>query len=153
MIKEASSVSSVRKIVAANLNRFMEEQHISRRKLSEELDIKYTTLCDWVKGNSTPKPEAVERLSAFLGVEVADFYVDHEEAADQFERLMRYSGNDMVLEMDVAKSLTEDQIRALLKKGFTFRRLTLEEYIERSGKPLRVSREIDWGEPVGRELW
>ena len=75
------------------------------------------------------------------------------EASNQFERIMRYSGNDMVLEMDVAKSLTEDQIRALLKKGFTFRRLTLEEYVERSGKPLRASRELNWGEPIRREIW
>jgi toxin ParE1/3/4 len=32
-------------------------------------------------------------------------------------------------------------------------RKDLEEIVDESGQPLRVSEEYDWGEPKGREIW
>lgn len=60
---KASDISGIRQIFASNLTRFMKERNITRRKLSDDLGIKYTTLCDWVNGNSTPKPEAVKAMA------------------------------------------------------------------------------------------
>ena len=60
---------------------------------------------------------------------------------------------DKILEMEMLEGLSDDQIRDLLKKGYSLRRKTLEEYIAESGKELRVSPEIDWGEPVKGERW
>ena len=34
-----------------------------------------------------------------------------------------------------------------------FRHKTLRERIEESGKPLQGIGELDWGEPVGSEVW
>ncbi len=34
-----------------------------------------------------------------------------------------------------------------------FRHKTLEERIAESGVPLTLSKELDYGEPVGREIW
>ena len=149
---KASDNYNIRQIFASNLTRFMKEQNITRRKLSDDLGIKYTTLCDWVNGNSSPKPEAVKAMGDYLGVSVSDFYIELEKASDPYARLHRYSGKGTVMEMELLKSLSDEQIRELLKKGFTFRHKTLEERAKESGG-LIVDGEFDYGEPVGREVW
>jgi len=149
---KASDISGIRQIFASNLTRFMKERNITRRKLSDDLGIKYTTLCDWVNGNSTPKPEAVKAMSDYLGVSISDFYIEIEKASDPYSRMLRYSGKGTVMEMELLESLSDEQIRELLKKGFTFRHKTLEERAKEYGG-LIVDGEFDYGEPVGREVW
>ena len=34
-----------------------------------------------------------------------------------------------------------------------FKHQTLEERVKKSGRPLSFSHEIDWGDPVGDEVW
>ncbi|MBR5788521.1 MAG: helix-turn-helix transcriptional regulator [Lachnospiraceae bacterium] len=149
---KVSDSYNIRQIFAANLTRFMKEQNVTRRKLSDDLGIKYTTLCDWVNGNSSPKPEAVKAMGDYFGVSVSDFYIELEKASDPYARLLRYSGKGTVMEMELLKSLSDEQIRELLKKGFTFRHKTLEERAKEFGE-LIVDGEFDCGEPVGREVW
>ncbi len=51
-----------------------------------------------------------------------------------------------------------DKLDITVKKGSIslskpFRHKTLEERIKESGVPLTLSGEMDFGEPVGREIW
>ncbi len=41
--------ANIRMIFSQNLCFLMEQKGITRRSLSRDLDIKYTTLCDWVE--------------------------------------------------------------------------------------------------------
>lgn len=153
MLSQASDVSVIRQVFAANLNRFMRERSISRRKMCADLGIKYTTLCDWAKGHSSPKPETIETMSRYFGVTVSDFYIDTDRPSDPFMRLMKYSEGGTVMDMELLKELSEDQVKELLKKGFTFKHKTLEERAAEWGGELGLDGEFDWGEPVGREVW
>ena len=47
----------------------------------------------------------------------------------------------------------DDQINELYSSGFSFQHKTLEEYVNESGGEFILSERIDWGEPVGREIW
>ena len=152
MSTQTSEVPNVKRILSANLTRFMEDRQISRRQLCEELDIKYTTLCDWVKGRTSPNPAALEAMSRFFGVAVADFYIEVDQPSDPFTRLLKYSGKEAVLELDILEGLSDEQVRELLKKGFTFRHKTMEERVAEFGGKLEFEP-FDWGEPVGREKW
>ena len=152
MSTQTSEVPNVKRILSANLTRFMEDRQISRRQLCEELDIKYTTLCDWVKGRTSPNPAALEAMSRFFGVAVADFYIEVDQPLDPFTRLLKYSGKEAVLELDILEGLSDEQVRELLKKGFTFRHKTMEERVAEFGGKLEFEP-FDWGEPVGREKW
>ena len=49
--------------------------------------------------------------------------------------------------------LNDDEVKDLVAAGFRFQHRTLEEYVELSGRPLKASQEVSWGEPVGREIW
>ena len=55
--------------------------------------------------------------------------------------------------MNKLDSMTDEEIKDLIDSGYRFPHKTLEQYIEESGKPFIISEEVDWGEPVGSELW
>lgn len=44
-----------REVFAENLKRFMDKENVSRRDLSKALNIPYTTLTTWLKGESYPR--------------------------------------------------------------------------------------------------
>ena len=55
--------------------------------------------------------------------------------------------------MRILDDLTDEQVKELLDSGFIFSHRRLEDYIDESGKALKLSGEMDWGDPVGAELW
>ncbi len=61
-----------REILGANLNALMEKRGISRNKLSADLNIKYTTLTDWIKGRTYPRIDSIEKLTNYFGINKSD---------------------------------------------------------------------------------
>ncbi|MCR4960888.1 MAG: helix-turn-helix domain-containing protein [Lachnospiraceae bacterium] len=144
----------IRAIIAENIVRNMEEQDISRQKLCKDLDVKYTTLCDWVKGTSSPKPEWLEKLAGYFGIAIGEFFIDYESKDTGMEgRLMAYAQKVKELDVKILEYLTDEQVTELLKHGFRFKHKSLEERITENDGQLTVSKEIDWGKPMGKEIW
>ena len=56
-------------ILAKNIRYYMEKNQKTRAALCEALDIKYTTLSDWVNGKTYPRIDKIERMAAYFGVE------------------------------------------------------------------------------------
>ena len=139
-------------LVSLNLTRFMKERNISRRQLSNDLNIKYTTLCDWINGNSTPRTDSLSSLAGYFGVDVSDFFIDVSEQSNPEPRLCRYK-EELTLSLNTTEHMTDAQIRELIKRGFTFKHKTLEERVAESGRPLVASEEFDWGPRLGDEIW
>ena len=50
-------------------------------------------------------------------------------------------------------NLNNDELKDLVESGWRFQHRSLEEYVKQSGRPLKASEEVNWGEPVGREIW
>ncbi len=144
---------SIRMIVSGNINRLLSESKKTRHQICDDLGIKYTTFCDWIKGNSSPKLESLEAMSSYFGVEIGDFFVDFDDPGDISKRLSSYAAHAMTLDVSILDSITDDQFRELINKGFSFRHKSLEEYIRESGRKLVASPEYAWGSPVGDELW
>ena len=150
MIKQRN----IKTVIASNIERGMKEKAVTRKQLCEDLNIKYTTLCDWIKGKTSPKPEWLEKMAGYFGIEIGEFFIDFESKdTGTEERLMAYAARAKQLDMKLLELLTDEQIKALLKQGFRFKHKTLEERIAENGGVLTVSKEIDWGEPMGREIW
>ncbi len=61
--------------------------------------------------------------------------------------------NTKQLNIRVLDYLSDEQVKELLKAGFTFSHKSLEEYISDSGKELNADPEFNWGETVGNEVW
>lgn len=150
-----SKKAKIRRIFSQNLCFLMEHKGITRRGLSRDLDIKYTTLCDWVNGRTIPREDQLDRLGRFFGIEAGEFFIDFEQndSVSEHKRLSRYLTDTRRLDMNVLDHMSDEQIRDLINSGFTFEHRKLEEYVMESGGKLIVSDEIDWGEPVGSEIW
>lgn len=149
----AVSCPDIRTIVAGNIQRFIAEKKKTRQEVADDLDIKYTTLCDWINAKSSPKLETLETLGRYFGVAIGDFFIDFDNIGDSVSRISAYAREAVNLDMSVLDSLTDEQIRELLNRGFSFKHKTIKDYVKESGGVLKVSPEFDWGEPVGDEIW
>ncbi len=100
-----------KQIMARNIQRFMDQRGISRQQLCDALDIKYTTLRDWLKGITYPRIGKVEAMANYFGCEKSDLIEDKKEKPTEDGGL---SEKRKAL-IDFAKSVPEDKADMILK--------------------------------------
>lgn len=53
-----------------------------------------------------------------------------------------------------SQNYLDEQIKPLSKLGIHIKKKSLEQYIEEAGaNKMIASKELDWGTPVGDEIW
>lgn len=57
-----------KEVFSKNIKKFMEINNVDRYKLAEALDIKYTTLSDWINGKIYPKIDKIELIANYFNV-------------------------------------------------------------------------------------
>ena len=112
--------SNIRMIFSQNLYFLMKQKGVTRRGLSKDLDIKYTTLCDWVNARTIPREDQLDGLSRYFGIEAGEFFIDFErnDAVSERKRLGRYLSGTRRLDMNVLEHMSDEQIRDLIDSGF-----------------------------------
>jgi len=60
--------------VSMNLKNLMALHNVSRKQLASDLNIKYSTLCEWLKANKMPRPEKLEMLAEYFNTSVDHFF-------------------------------------------------------------------------------
>ena len=71
-----------RNIFAENLQKYMEENNVSRKDLSEALKISYYTVTSWVNGSKYPRMDKVEMLADYFGIQKSDLIEEKEPATE-----------------------------------------------------------------------
>lgn len=61
-----------KQIMARNIRRFMAINNVDRMKLSKDLNIKYTTLSDWINEKTYPRIDKIELMANYFKVSKAD---------------------------------------------------------------------------------
>lgn len=51
---------------ATNLKRYMEVFKVSRKQLSNDINIKYSTICEWLKGTMLPRADKMEIVANYF---------------------------------------------------------------------------------------
>ncbi|MBF1152517.1 MAG: helix-turn-helix domain-containing protein [[Eubacterium] sulci] len=64
-------------IMARNIQYYMDLTGKSRNDMCEALNIKYTTFTDWVKGNTYPRIDSIEKMANYFGIEKSDLIEEH----------------------------------------------------------------------------
>ena len=152
MVSAANNID-LKTVFAANLLQLLSENNKSRKEVCKDIGVKYTTFCDWINGRTLPGTDSIEKISCYFGLQAGELFIDHNTVNASHKRIDAYYERIKELDMKTTESMTDEQIKELLKSGFKFKHKTLEQYIAESGKPLTISKEVDWGEPVGNEIW
>lgn len=108
-----------RDVMGKNIKRLLDEKGITRQELSDKLDIRYSTLTDWINGNTYPRIDSIERLANFFGVnksdlveEKAHYYYDDDTAALAEEL---HKNPRLRVLMSSSRKTTPEELEALIK--------------------------------------
>lgn len=66
-----------KEIMSKNIKHYMEVNGVTRKDMCEALGVKYTTLTDWINGNSYPRIDKIELMANYFGIAKADLVEDH----------------------------------------------------------------------------
>ncbi|HEM5468986.1 TPA: helix-turn-helix transcriptional regulator, partial [Streptococcus suis] len=61
-----------KEIFANNLRKYLSEKGMNPRQLAIELNLKYTTVNDWVNAKSYPRIDKIEKLSNYFNINKSD---------------------------------------------------------------------------------
>jgi len=61
-----------KKVLSNNIKRFMKQRGVERSKMAADLNVKYTTLTDWINGNVYPRIGSIEKIANYFNVEKSD---------------------------------------------------------------------------------
>ena len=71
-----------KEIMSKNIKKYMNEFGLTRNKLANDLDIKYTTLTDWIKGNTYPRIDKIELMAKYFHINKSDLIEDKSSLPD-----------------------------------------------------------------------
>ena len=132
-----------RKIIGNNISFLMFTYGKTRNDLCKDLDIKYTTLTDWIKGNTAPNIEYLEKLAGYFNLELGEFLIDIPNNSKLLSRVLTYAEKIGVTQMDTKLEIEK------AKEEFTHK--TFKERIDEYDGQISVY-DFDWGKPKGDEM-
>ena len=65
-----------KRILARNILHYMDIKGVTKQQVCADLDLKYSTFVEWIKGRAYPRIGTVERLSRYFGCEKSDLIED-----------------------------------------------------------------------------
>ena len=96
-----------KKIMANNIQYYMDMYQKTRQDMCDALGVKYTTFTDWVKGNSYPRIDKIELMANYFGISKADLVEERNILTPRDER-------------DIEKILDQTREQLLSQEGLMF---------------------------------
>jgi Uma2 family endonuclease len=122
---------NLKKVIASNMVYLMRIYGKSRKEVCADLDISYTTFCDWINARTYPRLDALEHLGYYFRVGTRDFFVEIEKNHAMAERLSSYASL-----LGVRKDDGSEKRGGSEKDGFS-----VEDYYETpEGYPVELIR-------------
>ena len=76
---------NTREVFKKNLNRYIGLTGKTKREISEEIPIPYTTLVDWANGNKFPRADGIEKLANYFKILKSDLLEEKPIMVDEGE--------------------------------------------------------------------
>lgn len=61
-----------KRIMGNNIQMYMNKMGIERRELAKAIGVPYSSLTDWINGNTYPRIDKIEKMARYFGIEKAD---------------------------------------------------------------------------------
>ena len=58
-----------KEIMSMNIKHYMELKGVDRMQLSEDLNVSYTTISDWINAKTYPRIDKIELMANYFGVD------------------------------------------------------------------------------------
>jgi len=71
-----------KKIMAKNIQYYMDLNKKTRNDMCDALGVKYTTFTDWVKGNTYPRIDKIELMANYFGIQKSDLVEERVESKE-----------------------------------------------------------------------
>lgn len=78
-----------KKIMARNIKKYMAKKGVTNQQLCDDLNFKYTTFMDWIKGVTYPRMPKVEAMADYFGILKSDLI---EEKMPEREEMQKKAG-------------------------------------------------------------
>jgi transcriptional regulator with XRE-family HTH domain len=104
-----------KKVFSNNLQYYMQILNKDRSKICKDLNIKYTTLTDWVNGNVYPRIDKIELLANYFGIQKADLIETREKNIDKTKKDPIYREFVKLGLVKDGDDLTDKQTEMLIK--------------------------------------
>ena len=75
-----------KKIMAKNIQYYMDLYNKTRNDICQDLGIKYTTFTDWIKANTYPRIDKIELTANYFNIEKSDLIEEHNKESVQSDR-------------------------------------------------------------------
>ena len=121
-----------KEIFANNLSFYMEQKGVDRNTLCADLDLKYTTVRDWLKGITYPRIGKIELLANYFNINKSDLIENKISTAQPSDSLLEEITN-------TARKLNTDNKKIVLR---TSEDLLKEQKNEENTKINEVSEDI-----------
>lgn len=69
-----------KEIMARNIKKLMDEHNIDRNELCKAIDVKYTTLADWINAKTYPRIDKIELMANYFHVSKSTLVEDEEDS-------------------------------------------------------------------------
>lgn len=75
-----------KKIMAKNIQYYMDLYNKTRNDICQDLGIKYTTFTDWIKANTYPRIDKIELMANYFNIKKSDLIEEHNKESVQSDR-------------------------------------------------------------------
>lgn len=70
-----------KEIMSKNIKYYLSRKHLNVKDFAKQLGFKYTTVLDWVNGNTYPRIDKIEKMAKYFGVNKSDLVEEHKDNA------------------------------------------------------------------------
>ena len=72
-----------KEVFSKNLQYYMHQRGKTRNDICSDLDLKYTTVTDWIKGKTYPRIDKIELLANYFNINKSDLIEDKMKSDDE----------------------------------------------------------------------
>lgn len=102
------NIEDNKKIMAENIKYYMEQKGVTNQQLCDDLNFKYTTFMDWLKGVTYPRIGKIEAMADYFGVLKSDLIEKKHQQPTQSKLSARKKAF-----MQKVEGMSDDQLERL----------------------------------------
>ena len=120
--------------MSKNIRLQMDLHDVSRKELCDAIGVKYTTLTDWINGNTYPRIDKIELMANYFGISKSDLIEDRGQGQNEQPEYAISFYNEETKINEQERTFFEAQERARnLEKEQLERLKAYIEYLQHSG--------------------